>query len=102
MRHPRIFVAELLSLVLGIASAVAFALAAREERAPESLLPADAVAYFGWDGTEKHKTDWEKTACYESIDKTHLVRTITDFAISFIPPDSPISQQAARELLESI
>jgi Protein of unknown function (DUF1559) len=102
MRHSRIFVAALLILVLGIASAIAFALAAPEERAPESLLPADVVAYFGWDGTEKHKADWEKTACYESIDKTHLVRTITDFAISFIPPDSPISQQAARELLESI
>lgn len=102
MRRQRVLLAAVLILGVGIASAVAFALAAAEERAPESLLPADAVVYFGWDGTEKHKTAWEKTACYEAIDKTHLVKTIADFALSYIPADSPVPQEAVRQLFEGI
>jgi hypothetical protein len=102
MRRQRLFLAAGLVLFVGIASAVAFALAAPEERAPELLLPGDSAVYFGWDGTEKHKADWEKTACYEAVDKTHLLRTLADFALSYIPADSPISQQAVRQLLESL
>jgi prepilin-type processing-associated H-X9-DG protein len=102
MRHPRVVVAAIFILVLGIASAVAFNLAASEERAPESLLPADSVVYFGWDGTEKHKTAWEKTACYESLDKTHILKTLADFGVSFIPPDSDIPSEAISQLLEGI
>ncbi|HXY37691.1 MAG TPA: DUF1559 domain-containing protein, partial [Planctomycetaceae bacterium] len=100
-RHWMLFSAVLV-VVVGIASAFAYALVAPEERAPESLLPADAVVYFGWDGTEKHKAAWEKTACYESLDKTHLLRTLADFAVSFIPPDSSVSADAVKQLLESI
>jgi hypothetical protein len=102
MRRQWIFFAAVLILGVGIASAVAFALAAAEERAPESLLPADSVVYFGWDGTEKHKAAWEKTACYEAIDKTHLVKTLADFALSYIPADSPVPQEAVRQLFEGI
>jgi hypothetical protein len=100
--RQRIFLAAVLVLGVGIASAVAFALAAPEERAPELLVPGDSAVYFGWDGTEKHRADWEKTACYEALDKTHLVRTIADFALSYIPADSPVSQEAVRQLLEGI
>ncbi|HEV8070616.1 MAG TPA: DUF1559 domain-containing protein [Planctomycetaceae bacterium] len=102
MRRQRIFFAAVLILGVGIASAVAFALAASEEQAPESLLPADSVVYFGWDGTEKHKAAWEKTACYEALDKTHLVKTLADFALSYIPADSPVPQEAVRQLFEGI
>jgi hypothetical protein len=102
MRRQRVLLAAVLILGVGIASAVAFALAAAEERAPESLLPADSVVYFGWDGTEKHKAAWEKTACYEALDKTHLVKTLADFALSYIPADSPVPQEAVRQLFEGI
>jgi hypothetical protein len=102
MRRQRVLLAAVLILGVGIASAVAFALAAREERAPESLLPADSVVYFGWDGTEKHKAAWEKTACYEALDKTHLVKTLADFALSYIPADSPVPQESVRQLFEGI
>jgi Protein of unknown function (DUF1559) len=102
MRRQRLILAAVLILVVGVASAVAYALAAPEERAPESLLPADSVVYFGWDGTEKHRADWEKTACYEALDKTHLVRTIVDFGLSYIPADSPVSERDVRQLLESV
>jgi hypothetical protein len=102
MRRQRIFSAAVLILVAAIASAVAFALSQSEERAPESLLPADSVVYFGWDGTEKHKADWEKSACYESLDKTKLLKTIADFALSYIPADSPVPESAVRQLLSGI
>jgi hypothetical protein len=102
MRRQRVLLAAILILGVGIASAVAFALAASEERAPESLLPADSVVYFGWDGTEKHKAAWEKTACYEALDKTHLVKTLADFALSYIPADSPVPQEAVRQVFEGI
>jgi hypothetical protein len=102
MRRQRVILAAVLMLLVGIATAVAFALAAPEERAPESLLPGDSVVYFGWDGTEKHKAAWEKSACYESLDKTHLVKTMADFALSYIPADSPVPQQAVRQLLEGL
>src|SRR5277367_5072953 len=102
MRRQRIFLAAGLVFCVGIASAVAFALAAPEERAPELLLPGDSAVYFGWDGTEKHKADWEKPACYEAVDKTHLLRTLADFALSYIPADSPVSQEAVRQLLERV
>lgn len=102
MRGHRWFFAAALILAAGIASAVAFAPSAVEERAPESLLPADSVVYFGWDGTEKHKADWEKSAVYESLDKTKLLKTIVDFALSYIPADSPVPESAVRQLLSGI
>jgi prepilin-type processing-associated H-X9-DG protein len=102
MRRRSVVLAAVLILAAGIASAVAFALSKTDERAPESLLPADSVVYFGWDGTEKHKADWEKSAIYESLDKTKLVKTIVDFALSYIPQDSPVPESAVRQLLAGI
>jgi hypothetical protein len=102
MRRRNFIFAAVLVLIAGIASAVAFSLSQSEERAPESLLPADSVVYFGWDGTEKHKADWEKSACYESLDKTKLLKTIADFALSYIPADSPVPESAVRQLLSGI
>jgi hypothetical protein len=101
MRRQRVFLAAALILVVGIASAVAFALVADEERAPESLLPADSAIYLGFDGTEKHKAEWEKTAFYESLDKTHFLSTLTDLALSYIPEDAA-TKQDVRQLLEVI
>ncbi|HEV3299794.1 MAG TPA: hypothetical protein VG055_09135, partial [Planctomycetaceae bacterium] len=102
MRRQRVLLAAVLILGVGIASAVAYALAAPEERAPESLLPADAAVYLGWDGTEKHKAAWEKTACYEALDKTHFLSTLADLALSFIPPDAPVQSKDVRQLLDSL
>ncbi len=65
-------------------------------------MPADSVVYFGWDGTEKHKAEWEKSATYEALDKTHFLRTLTDFGVSFIPADSPVSAESVRQLLEGL
>jgi prepilin-type processing-associated H-X9-DG protein len=39
---------------------------------PEKLLPADAVLYVGWDGTDAHSAAWEKTAAYEALVKSGL------------------------------
>jgi hypothetical protein len=102
MRRQRVFLAAVLVLGVGIASAVAFALAAPEERTPESLLPGDSAVYFGFDGTEKHKADWEKTAFYESLDKTHFLSTVADLALSFIPADAPVKAADVRKLLDSV
>jgi hypothetical protein len=102
MRRQRIFMAAVLVVGVGIASALAFALAAPEERAPESLLPGDSAVYFGWDGTEKHKVAWEKTAFYESLDKTHFLSTAADLALSFIPADAPVKAADLRKLLDSV
>jgi hypothetical protein len=102
MRRQRVFLAAGLILGVGVATAVAFALAASEERAPESLLPADSMIYFGWDGIDKHKADWKKTAWYESLDKTHFLSTLADLGLSFIPPDAPIKSKDVRQLLDSV
>ncbi len=102
MRRRHIIFAAVLLFAAGIASAVAYAFSLSEERAPESLLPADSAVYFGWDGTEKHKAEWEKSAAYESLDKTKLVKTIVDFALSYIPADSPVPESAVRQLLSGI
>ncbi|HEV8003507.1 MAG TPA: DUF1559 domain-containing protein [Planctomycetaceae bacterium] len=102
MRHHPVLLAAVLVLGVGVASAVAFAMAGTEDRAPESLLPTDSVVYFGWDGTEKHKAEWEKSASYEALDKTHFLRTLTDFGVSFIPADAPVSAESVRQLLEGL
>jgi hypothetical protein len=102
MRRYPVLSAAGLVLGVGVASAVAFALAGTEDRAPDSLLPADSVVYFGWDGTEKHKAEWEKSASYEALDKTHFLRTLTDFGVSFIPADAPVSAESVRQLLEGL
>jgi hypothetical protein len=102
MRRQRVFLGAALILLVGIASAVAFALVAPEERAPESLLPGDSAIYLGFDGTEKHKAEWENTAFYESLDKTHFLSTLTDLALSYLPEDAAIKRQDVRQLLEAI
>jgi hypothetical protein len=89
-------------LALAIVSAVAFALSAQDERAPELLLPADTDIYFGWDGTEKHKPAWERSACYEVLETTRVLRTILDFSLSDKRPDARLPADAIKQLCEGI
>ena len=39
----------------------------------ENLLPADAIAYIGWDGSEDHAEAWKQTAAYKSLYESGLV-----------------------------
>jgi len=43
---------------------------------PESLLPADAILYVGFDGTAAHQEAFEKTAAYDALYKTGLMDVI--------------------------
>ncbi len=65
------FTASLLTLTGGLWLAVGLAQEAKTP-APEKLLPADAVVYIGWDGTDAHRAAWEKTAAYEALVKSGL------------------------------
>ena len=91
-----------LGVILGIVSAVAFALSAPKGVVPESLLPADTDIYFGWDGTEKHKPAWERSACYEVLEQTRVLRTIVDFTLSGKPADARLPTAAVKQLCEGI
>ena len=51
---------------------------ARRAVLPEALLPADALAYLRWDGTDRHRESWEKTAAYAVLFKTSLGRFLED------------------------
>ncbi|MCH8829000.1 MAG: hypothetical protein IID45_05425, partial [Planctomycetes bacterium] len=50
---------------------------AKQEERPtpdvKTLLPGNAVIYFGWDGQDAHQQAFEKTAAYEALYKTGLV-----------------------------
>jgi prepilin-type processing-associated H-X9-DG protein len=48
--------------------------------APEKLLPADAVLYIGWDGTDSHRAAWEKTAAYEALASSGLGEVVERWA----------------------
>ncbi|MFN0053082.1 MAG: DUF1559 domain-containing protein [Planctomycetales bacterium] len=40
--------------------------------APEKLLPAEALLYVGWDGSEAHQDAWKKTAAYDALIQSGL------------------------------
>ncbi len=44
--------------------------------APETLLPADAVMYFGCDGLAAHEAEFEKTAAYKAVYESGLMDAI--------------------------
>jgi hypothetical protein len=47
--------------------------------APETLLPADAMLYIGFDGMGGHKEGFEKTAAYKSLYETGLIDAVGKF-----------------------
>ncbi len=47
--------------------------------APETLLPADAMLYIGFDGMGAHKEGFEKTAAYKSLYETGLMDAVGKF-----------------------
>ena len=80
--------------------ASAYALALFEESKPvESLLPADAVMYLGWDGTDRHQAEWEKTSAYEALDKSGLVSTLVKIGLTYVPGKTN-EHKTALELLK--
>src|SRR5262245_36870195 len=44
---------------------------------PEKLLPAGALVYVGWDGTDAHRDAWRKTAAYEALVESGLGEVVT-------------------------
>lgn len=85
------------------ASAVVLGLAAPQEKAPvESFLPANSVLYIGWDGTARHKEDWEKTVAYEALEKSGLVGTLTKIAFSYVPTEYTKQAGIVRDILRSV
>jgi prepilin-type processing-associated H-X9-DG protein len=47
--------------------------------APEKLLPADAVLYIGWDGTDAHRAAWEKTAAHNALVTNGLGEVLSSY-----------------------
>ena len=99
MRRRSIVIAASVGVCALVVSAYALAVF-QESRPVESLLPGDAVLYVGWDGTDRHKAEWEKTAAYEALDKSGLVSTLTKIALSYVPGNT--DEEAVRTLLASI
>jgi len=65
----------LLAVGLGVGFTFPFGGNAAQEAkspAPETLLPAQSVLYFGADGRDAHKAEFEKTAAYDAIYKSGL------------------------------
>jgi len=103
MRRQKVLVGSVVGISLIIASAFAFALAGREgSKAAEALLPADAFVYVGWDGVDRHTAAWEKTAAYDALDKSGLLATITNIALTYVPADHKADADVVRQLIKSI
>lgn len=47
---------------------------------PEKLLPAGALVYFGWEGTDVHRDAWQKTAAYDALVKSGLGQVVNRLA----------------------
>jgi hypothetical protein len=89
-------------LAIGL-SVAAFAPAAAVERKPvESLLPSGSILYIGWDGIDSHRAAWEKTAAYESLEKSGLVPTLFKLALSYIPTKGKADADAMRDTLHAV
>lgn len=43
---------------------------------PEKLLPAGALVYFGWEGTDAHRDAWKKTAAYDALVESGLGQVV--------------------------
>jgi hypothetical protein len=90
----------LAAAIVGICGAIASAVicappTVTEKKPVESLLPADALIYFGWDGTERHKEAWERTAAYESLEKSGLLPTLSKLILSFVGGETKEDAAAA-------
>jgi hypothetical protein len=65
----------------------------------ETLLPADTVLFFGWDGNAAHKQAWEQTAAYEALSETGLLDLVRKFFEGFQPQGMP---PEAREMADMV
>jgi hypothetical protein len=69
-------------LVLLAAFLVGPLLFGQEKQGPpaEKLLPAGALVYFGWDGTDAHRGAWQKTAAYDALIESGLSQVVDRLA----------------------
>ncbi len=56
----------------GTAVGIAWAFAQHEKKAPEQLVPAGAVLYASFDGSEEHEAAWKETAAYDALHDSGL------------------------------
>jgi len=73
-----------------------------ETASVESLLPADTVVYINWDGTDKHRAAWEKTAAYEAAFKSGLMHSLYETVESLVPGNVRPDFDLAMKTLETI
>lgn len=77
-----------------------------ERKAPEALLPADALLYVRWDGFEAHRDAWEQTAAYRALTETHLGEFLADslemLVMAAAESGGEPSESAGRQLMESL
>lgn len=69
--------------------------------AVESLLPADAIIYLGWDGTDEHRDAWEQTAAYQSLYETGLSDVMKKL-LAFMLNQGGINSRDAMPLLTKV
>lgn len=101
-RRKLLFLGILVAATAGAATGMLW-LQPRAKATPkvETLLPANAIAYAGWDGRDAHKKAFEKTAAYEALYQTGLIEVIHKAFASAgeqVPPD----QAEALALLKTL
>lgn len=69
--------------------------------AVESLLPAEAIVYVGWDGSAAHRTAWERTAAYESIYESGLADVMRKLLV-FVVQQTGASEQEVLGVLDHV
>src|SRR5579862_1391501 len=102
MRRRWMLAGLIVGICGAIASAVICAPPAADKKPVESLLPAETLIYFGWDGTERHKEAWEKTAAYESLEKSGLLPTLSKLFLSFVGGETEEDVAASEALVKRL
>ncbi|QDU37513.1 hypothetical protein Mal4_18270 [Maioricimonas rarisocia] len=69
--------------------------------AVETLLPADAIIYVGWDGTDAHQGAWHATAAYESLYESGLSDVMKKLVV-FLINQGGINSRDVVPLLDQI
>ncbi len=70
-------------------------------RGVETLLPAGAFAYVGWDGSDVHQEVWQATAAYQSLYETGVADVIRKLFV-FILEQSGINTGDVMPLMDRI
>lgn len=78
LQRPRTWIVGIPLAVVILGVGWTFAQQAVDPPAPETLLPAKSLVYFGAGGALLHAEAWEQTAAYEALEASGLMPTLRD------------------------